>query len=87
MNLFKKDMNLNRPLAERVRPNSLDNFIGQNHLLGTEGPLRKFFDNGEFPSIIFWGPPGVGKTTLAELIAESGDFNFKKISAIESGVK
>lgn len=87
MNLFKKDMSLNRPLAERVRPNSLENFIGQNHLLGKDGPLRKFFDNGEFPSIIFWGPPGVGKTTLAELIAESGDFNFKKISAIESGVK
>ena len=77
----------NTPLAERARPQSIDEVAGQQHLIGENGPLRKFFESGNFPSIIFWGPPGVGKTTFASLIAEAGDFTYTRISAIESGVK
>jgi len=75
------------PLAERMRPHSIDEVFGQSHLLGADAPLRKFFDTGDFPSMIFWGPPGVGKTTLALIIAESSGYDFIKISAIDSGVK
>ena len=57
------------PLAERLRPKSLDNFIGQEHLIGDNGVLLKTLKNNVIPSIIFWGPPGVGKTTLANIIA------------------
>jgi len=77
----------NTPLAERARPKSIDEVAGQRHLIAEDAPLRKFFESGTFPSIIFWGPPGVGKTTFASLIAEAGDFNYTRISAIESGVK
>lgn len=75
------------PLAERVRPTSLQEVIGQEHLLGNNGPLRSFFDAGVFPSLILWGPPGVGKTTLALLIAQRADYHFVRLSAIEAGVK
>ena len=79
--------NRNAPLAERIRPATIDDVIGQRHLLGQGAPLRRFFENGDFPSIIFWGPPGVGKTTLAQLMAGGASFDFQRLSAIEAGVK
>lgn len=75
------------PLAERMRPKNIDEVLGQTHLLGKDAPLRSFFESFNFPSMIFWGPPGVGKTTLAFLIADSGNYNFIRISAVEAGVK
>ncbi len=75
------------PLADRIRPQNIDDFFGQVHLLSKDSPFRKFFDNAQFPSMIFWGPPGVGKTTLAYLISKYGNFDFVRISAVESGVK
>jgi putative ATPase len=75
------------PLAERMRPASIDEVVGQEHLVGENGPLHSFFRSGTFPSMIFWGPPGVGKTTLAYLIAKSGNYDFIRISAVEAGVK
>ncbi|MFA7627099.1 MAG: replication-associated recombination protein A [Candidatus Kapaibacterium sp.] len=75
------------PLADRVRPKNITEFFGQKHLLGKGAPLRTFFERGDFPSMIFWGPPGVGKTTLAYLISNKDSFSFIRISAIESGVK
>lgn len=86
-NINKEKMIKNTPLAERSRPNTIDEVAGQSHLIGENAPLRKFFERSNFPSIIFWGPPGVGKTTFANLIANAGDFNYTRISAIESGVK
>lgn len=79
--------NFQTPLADRVRPKAIDEVIGQVHLIGKEGPLKKFFETGNFPSIILWGPPGVGKTTIASLLATKGSFIFIRISAIEAGVK
>lgn len=75
------------PLAERIRPKSLDEFVGQEHLVGPEGVIRKIIATGSLPSIIFWGPPGVGKTTLAQIIANSMDAQFYTLSAVSSGVK
>jgi len=75
------------PLAERMRPSRIEEVLGQDHLLGESGPLRSFFESKKFPSMIFWGPPGVGKTTIAYLIAKYGDYNFVRISAVEVGVK
>ena len=75
------------PLAERLRPKSLDDFIGQEHLIGDNGVLLKTLKNNVIPSIIFWGPPGVGKTTLANIIANQLDRPFYTLSAINSGVK
>lgn len=75
------------PLAERLRPKSLDDFIGQEHLIGKDGVLLKSLKNNVIPSIIFWGPPGVGKTTLAHIIANQLDRPFYTLSAINSGVK
>lgn len=75
------------PLAERMRPNKLEDYIGQKHLLGADKALRKSLDNGLIPSMIFWGPPGVGKTTLAHLIAKHLDLKIHVLSAISSGVK
>lgn len=75
------------PLAERIRPKDFENFIGQNHLIGSKGPIRKAVANGAIPSMILWGPPGVGKTTLAEIIANELDRPFYSLSAISSGVK
>ncbi len=75
------------PLAERMRPKSLDDYIGQEHLTGEGAVLRRAIDRGRIPSMILWGPPGVGKTTLAGIIAESLDIPFYTLSAINSGVK
>ncbi len=78
--------NTSQPLAERMRPNTIESFIGQEHLLGKNAPLRMALESKNLPSIIFWGPPGVGKTTLALLIAESLGLPYYKLSAISSGV-
>lgn len=75
------------PLAERMRPQNLDEYIGQKHLVGKNAVLRRMIDSGRIPSIILWGPPGVGKTTLAHIIANTLDVQFYKLSAINSGVK
>ncbi len=75
------------PLAERMRPRSLSDYVGQSALLGENGPLRRAIESGRIPSMILWGPPGVGKTTLASVIAECVDRPFKALSAINSGVK
>ena len=75
------------PLAERMRPKSLTDYIGQEHLVGEQGILLKNIQNKLIPSIIFWGPPGVGKTTLANIIAKKLDRPFYTLSAINSGVK
>lgn len=75
------------PLAERLRPKSLDEVVGQSHLLGAGKPLRLAFTSGKLPSMILWGPPGVGKTTLARLIANTADAEFIPLSAVLSGVK
>jgi putative ATPase len=75
------------PLAERVRPASLDDLLGQEHLTGEEGILRKAIDAGNVPSMILWGPPGVGKTTIANIIANQVKRPFKTISAVNAGVK
>ena len=80
-------MNNSIPLAERLRPKNLDEYIGQPHLVGKDGLFRKFLASGVVPSFILWGPPGVGKTTLAKIIAESLDRPFFTLSAISSGVK
>ncbi|MCX7985211.1 MAG: replication-associated recombination protein A [Bacteroidetes bacterium] len=75
------------PLAERIRPTTLDEFVGQEHLVGPNGPLRRFAEQGQLPSMIFWGPPGVGKTTLARILASMCSAEFNQLSAIDSGVK
>jgi len=75
------------PLAERLRPKTLDEVVGQSHLLGAGKPLRLAFNSGNLPSMILWGPPGVGKTTLARLIANTADADFIPISAVLSGIK
>jgi len=76
-----------QPLAERMRPKTLEDFAGQRHLLGEDGILREVFNQGLIPSMIFWGDPGCGKTTLARLIAGREDVEMKELSAVESGVK
>ena len=75
------------PLPERLRPRDLSKIIGQDHLLGPQAPLRQMIDQGHLPSIIFWGPPGVGKTTIALLLAQAIDRPFVSLSALNTGVK
>lgn len=77
----------NQPLAERLRPKTLDDYIGQEHLVGKNAVLRKMIESGNISSIILWGPPGVGKTTLAKIIANTLERPFYILSAINSGVK
>ena len=78
---------MNTPLAERMRPKSLTDYFGQDHLVGTQGSLIQMITNGIFPSLIFWGPPGTGKTTLAQLLALEKERPFYQLSAINAGVK
>lgn len=80
-------MAANQPLAERLRPTSLDNYLGQKHLVGENAVLRKMIESGNISSFILWGPPGVGKTTLAKIIANQLNRPFYNLSAINSGVK
>jgi putative ATPase len=87
LTIFVKNENMSTPLAERLRPQNLDEFIGQEHLVGKGAVLRRMIESGRIPSIIFWGPPGVGKTTLANIIANAIKAPFYKLSAINSGVK
>lgn len=75
------------PLAERLRPQTLDDYIGQKHLVGPDAVLRKMIDSGRISSFILWGPPGVGKTTLAQIIAHRLETPFYTLSAVTSGVK
>lgn len=77
----------NIPLAERLRPRDLDGYVGQQHLVGSKSVLRRFIESKNIPSMIFWGPPGVGKTTLANIIAKEVDRPFYILSAVNSGVK
>ncbi|MBP9796211.1 MAG: AAA family ATPase, partial [Chitinophagales bacterium] len=77
----------NIPLAERLRPKTVDDFAGQQHLVGEEKVLRKMIETGNPSSMILWGPPGVGKTTLANIIAGATNIPFVALSAISSGVK
>ncbi|MET3037034.1 replication-associated recombination protein A [Chryseobacterium sp. NRRL B-14859] len=80
-------MNQNIPLAEKLRPKTLDEVLGQEHLTGEKGTIRKMIENNTLNSLIFWGPPGTGKTTLAEIISEKSGRKFYKLSAVSSGVK
>ena len=78
---------MTEPLAERMRPRTLDDYIGQKHLVGKDAVLRKMIESGHISSFILWGPPGVGKTTLAQIIAKRLDTPFYTLSAVTSGVK
>ena len=75
------------PLAERMRPRTLDQYIGQEHLVGKDAVLRRMIESGHISSFILWGPPGVGKTTLAQIIAHKLETPFYTLSAVTSGVK
>src|SRR5271156_3682868 len=76
-----------KPLAERVRPTSFDQFIGQEKLVGAGGVLRKMAESGQLFSFVLWGPPGVGKTTLAKIIATQTGSQWISFSAVTSGIK
>ena len=78
---------MSKPLAERLRPQAIDEYIGQSHLVGEDGVFRKFLSTGNTPSFILWGPPGVGKTTLARLVANHLNRPFYTLSAVTAGVK
>jgi len=80
-------LNQNIPLAEKLRPKTLEDVLGQEHLTGEKGTIRKMLQNNTLNSLIFWGPPGTGKTTLAEIVSEQSGRKFYKLSAVSSGVK
>ena len=78
---------MDQPLAERLRPQNLDEFLGQGKILGPQSMLRKSLQNDSVPSMIFWGPPGCGKTSLAHVIRSNTSKRFMALSAVSSGVK
>ena len=90
MTLFEhrmaRDLDRLAPLAERMRPRNLAEFVGQEHILGPDTVLRRSLDVGHIPSMVLWGPPGTGKTTLAQIIANSANAHFERVSAVTSGV-
>ncbi|MCQ2567271.1 MAG: replication-associated recombination protein A [Mogibacterium sp.] len=86
ISIFEKENN-NEPLAARMRPRTLEEYVGQEHLLGEGKVLRKLIERDQISSMIFWGPPGVGKTTLAQIIANTTDAQFITFSAVTSGIK
>ena len=85
INMFEREGD--QPLAARLRPRNLDEFVGQKHLLGEGKVLRRLIENDNIGSMIFWGPPGVGKTTLARIIAGMTKSQFIDFSAVTSGIK
>lgn len=87
MSLWDNSQNTIKPLAERMRPRNLDEYVGQEHILGEGKPLRHAIENDQINSMIFWGAPGIGKTTLAMLIAKSTKADFQSFSAVTSGIK
>ncbi len=87
LSLFEREADLNAPLASRLRPQTLDDYMGQEHLLGKGKVLRRMLDKDMISSMIFWGPPGVGKTTLARIIAHMTRASFIDFSAVTSGIK
>ena len=87
MSLFDRQNEASMPLASRLRPQSLEEFAGQKHLVGPGCILRRFIERDEISSMIFWGPPGVGKTTLARIIANKTKADFIDFSAVTSGIK
>ena len=76
-----------QPLAERLRPRTLDDYIGQTHIVGPDAVIRRMIETGRLSSFILWGPPGVGKTTLARIIANTTGCSIYPLSAVTSGVK
>ena len=83
---IRKELLSDSPLSSRMRPKNYDEFVGQDHILGKGKVLRNLIENKTIPSMILWGPPGTGKTTLAKLISEQVGMNFKSLSAVSSGL-